>query len=205
MVKRRRGGYSARPPPLASPALDAILTSLGLVFVAELGDKTQILALLLAARLRQPWTILGGMVLAVAANHLLAGGIGIALAQRMSPQHLRWVLALAFLAMAAWLLIPDKVDTPRHHPRERNVFLTALAAFFLAEMGDKTQIATVALAARFHSLALVMVGSTLGILAADAPVIWFGERITRRLPGVQLRRISAALFAGFGAAILAGW
>jgi putative Ca2+/H+ antiporter (TMEM165/GDT1 family) len=155
------------------------------------------------------------MLVAVTANHLLAGGVGIALADRISPDWLRWLLAAVFLVMAVSLLVPDlragaaRSAAPRlEGGGERlagSAFPAALVTFFLAEMGDKTQIATLALAARFHSLALVMIGSTIGMMAADVPVIWFGERVTRRLPARLLRRASAALFAAFGLAILAGW
>jgi putative Ca2+/H+ antiporter (TMEM165/GDT1 family) len=203
-VRPRR--YPA-PPAITntSPTLDAILTSLGLVFVAEMGDKTQILALLLATRFRRPWALIAGMLIAVLLNHALAGGLGIALADRVPADWLRWGVAASFLAMAVWMLVPDKAALSDRYTGESNAFLTALVAFFIAEMGDKTQIATIALAARFDSLSLVMIGSSLGMLLADAPVIFFGERITRRVPGRLVRRISAALFTAFGLAILAGW
>jgi len=170
-----------------------------------MGDKTQILALLLAARLQRPWPILVGMVLAVSANHLLAGGLGVALADRIPQDWMRWLLAGAFVIMAGWLLVPDAIRAPGEAWSERGAFLTSLVAFFLAEMGDKTQFATVALAARYHSVLPVLAGSTVGMVLADAPVIWFGERITRRIPRRTLRQTTAALFAGFGVAILAGW
>jgi putative Ca2+/H+ antiporter (TMEM165/GDT1 family) len=189
----------------ASDPLDAILTSLGLVFIAEIGDKTQILALLLGARFQRPWPIVGGMLVAVLLNHALAGGLGVVVADLVPADWLRRGVAVSFLAMAVWLLVPDRHDLPANYDRRRNAFLTALVAFFIAEMGDKTQIATIALAARFDNLALVMIGSSIGMLAADAPVIWFGERITRRLPGRALRSASAALFAAFGAGVLIGW
>ena len=185
--------------------MDAILTSLGLVFVAEMGDKTQILALLLAARFQKPWPLIGGMLVAVLLNHALAGILGVVVADEVPENWLRWGVAASFLAMAAWLLVPDKAELPERLAGERNAFLTALVAFFIAEMGDKTQIATIVLAARFHSLGLVMIGSSLAMLLADSPVIWFGERITRRLPGRLLRQISAGLFAAFGVAVVAGW
>jgi len=191
--------------PTASVILDVILTSLGLVFVAEMGDKTQILALLLATRFRQPWSLIAGMLVAVLLNHALAGGIGFEVAARVPANWLHWGVAASFFAMAAWLLVPDHAELAARYSGARNAFLTALIAFFLAEMGDKTQIATVLLAARYHSLVLVMVGSSIGMLLADAPVIWFGERIMRRVPSRLLRRVSAALFAAFGVGVLAGW
>ncbi len=185
--------------------MDAILTSLGLVFIAEMGDKTQILALLLAARFQWPWPVIGGMVAAVLLNHTLAVGVGFVVADRIPAGWLRWAVAVMFIAMAAWLLIPDKAELSDSQGRQRNAFVASLVAFFIAEMGDKTQIATIVLAARFHSMVLVMIGSSIGMLLADAPVIWFGEKITQRIPGKLLRRVSAALFAIFGIAVFAGW
>jgi len=199
-------GYPAAPfNPSETIALDAILTSLGLVFVAEMGDKTQLLALVLATRFKRPWPIIAGMLVAVLANHALAGGVGLALADRLPADWLRWAVAASFVIMAAWLLVPDTTPLADRIDPTRNAFVTALVAFFIAEMGDKTQIATVALAARYHSLGLVMIGSSLGMLGADAPVIFFGERITRRVPARLTRQGSAALFAAFGVAVLAGW
>ena len=189
----------------ASPVLDAILTSLGLVFLAEIGDKTQILALLLASRFQRPWPIIGGMIVAVLLNHALAVGLGFIVADHVSADWLRWAVALSFIAMAAWLLVPDTAALSEKLGRRSNAFVASMVAFFIAEMGDKTQIATSALAARFHSLALVLIGSSVGMLLADAPVIWFGEKITRRIPGRLIHRISAALFAVFGIAVFAGW
>ncbi len=156
-----------------------------------MGDKTQILALLLAARFQRPWPVIGGMAVAVLLNHVLAGIVGVVVADQIPADWLKWGVALMFIAMAAWLLVPDTARLADRQGREQNAFLASGVAFFIAEMGDKTQIATIALAARFHSLILVMIGSSIGMLVADAPVIWFGERITRRLPGVLLRRVSA--------------
>jgi putative Ca2+/H+ antiporter (TMEM165/GDT1 family) len=202
----RRPPLSCRSfPSSASDILDAILTSLGLVFVAEMGDKTQLLALLMAARFQRPWPIFAGMMVAVIANHLLAVGLGVAIGDQIPEAWLPRLVAALFIAMAAWLLVPDKADLPGHRQRERNAFIAALIAFFIAEMGDKTQIATIALAARFQSVPLVLIGSALGMILADAPVIWLGDKFTHRLPARLLRRISAALFAGFGIAVLAGW
>jgi putative Ca2+/H+ antiporter (TMEM165/GDT1 family) len=189
----------------ASPVLDAILTSLGLVFIAEIGDKTQILALLLAARFQRPWAVIGGMIVAVILNHALAVGLGFVVADTIPAAWLHWAVAIMFIAMAVWLLVPDTAELSESRDRQRNAFLASLIAFFIAEMGDKTQIATIALAARYHSMLLVMIGSSIGMLLADAPVIWFGEKITQRIPGKLLRRVSAALFAVFGIAVFAGW
>jgi putative Ca2+/H+ antiporter (TMEM165/GDT1 family) len=191
-------------PPLSlrrESRVDAILTSLGL----EIGDKTQILALLLATRFQRPWPVIGGMIMAVIANHALAVGLGFEVADHIPAGWLRWAVAVMFLAMAVWLLIPDKAELGESQMRERNAFVASLVAFFIAEMGDKTQIATIALAARYHSMLLVMIGSSIGMLLADAPVIWFGEKITRRIPGTLLHRVSAVLFAVFGVGVLLDW
>jgi putative Ca2+/H+ antiporter (TMEM165/GDT1 family) len=199
---------SHRPPssPISRvPALDAVLTSLGLVFLAEMGDKTQLLALILATRFKKPWPIIAGMLVAVLANHALAGGLGLALADHLPADWLRWGVAASFVAMARWMLVPDTAPLAEKIDARRNAFATALVAFFIAEMGDKTQIATITLAARYHSLGLVMIGSSLGMLAADAPVIFLGERIVRWLPARLARQGSAALFAAFGVATVAGW
>ncbi|HEY1723517.1 MAG TPA: TMEM165/GDT1 family protein [Magnetospirillaceae bacterium] len=189
----------------ASPVLDAILTSLGLVFLAEMGDKTQILALMLAARFQRPWPIIGGMVAAVLLNHVLAVGVGFIVADRVPADWLRWGVALSFILMAGWLLVPDAAQLSDRWGRQGNAFTASIVAFFIAEMGDKTQVATIALAARFHSISLVLIGSTVGMVLADAPVIWFGEKITQKIPSRLLRRVSAALFAVFGIAVFAGW
>jgi putative Ca2+/H+ antiporter (TMEM165/GDT1 family) len=185
--------------------VDAILTSLGLVFLAEIGDKTQILALLLAARFQRPWPVIGGMVAAVILNHALAVGLGFVVADQIPANWLRWAVAFMFIAMAVWLLIPDKAELGENEARRRNAFVASLIAFFFAEMGDKTQIATIALAARYHSMVTVMIGSSIGMLLADAPVIWFGEKITKRIPGKLLHRVSAILFALFGVGVLLDW
>jgi putative Ca2+/H+ antiporter (TMEM165/GDT1 family) len=206
IAERESALYSASP--FRRPRvfiLDAVLTSLGLVFLAEIGDKTQILALLLAARFRRPWPLIGGMIAAVLLNHALAVGVGFAMAERVPADWLRWGVAASFVAMGVWLLVPDTAALSARMGGERNAFLAALVAFFIAEMGDKTQIATIALAARFHSMVPVMIGSALGMTAADGPIIWFGETIAARIPGRLLRRVSASLFAAFGIAVFAGW
>ncbi len=170
-----------------------------------MGDKTQLLALLMAARFQRPWPVFAGMVIAVVANHLLAVGLGVAIGDQIPEAWLPRLVAALFIAMAVWLLIPDKAELPGHHQRERNAFIASLVAFFIAEMGDKTQIATIALATRYQAVVPVLTGSAIGMILADAPVIWLGEKITHRLPARLLRRVSAALFAGFGIAVLAGW
>lgn len=185
--------------------MEAFLLSTGLVALAEMGDKTQLLSLLLAARFRKPWPIVGGILAATLANHALAGAAGGWLTQWVGAGALRWILGGSFLAMAAWMLVPDKLDAGAvHAPPRFGVFATTLVAFFLAEMGDKTQVATVVLAARFQDWAPVVAGTTLGMLLANAPVVWFGERITRRVPLRAVHLASAAIFAGLGAVALLG-
>ena len=186
--------------------MEAFLISTGLVALAEMGDKTQLLSLVLAARLRRPWPIVAGILVATLANHALAGAVGAWVTAFLGPDLLRWILGGSFIAMAAWVLVPDKLDEdPASLARPRlGVFTTTLVAFFLAEMGDKTQVATVVLAARFEAWAAVVAGTTLGMMLANAPVVWFGERITRRVPLRAVRVVSAVLFLGGGAGALLG-
>ncbi|BDU59482.1 UPF0016 family membrane protein [Limnohabitans sp. MORI2] len=185
--------------------MEAFLISTGIVALAEIGDKTQLLSLVLAARFRKPWPIVWGILVATLANHALAGGLGAWVTQLMGPTALRWVLGVSFLAMAAWMLVPDELDdddaevTPKF-----GVFGTTVVAFFLAEMGDKTQIATVMLAAEYPSWLWVVAGTTLGMMLANAPVVWFGERITRLLPLMWVHRLSAAVFVVLGVLVLLG-
>ena len=186
--------------------MEAFLVSTGIVALAEMGDKTQLLALVLAARFRKPWPIVAGILVATLANHALAGAAGAWVTTVLGPQVLRWVLGGSFLAMAAWMLIPDKLDEGDAAAAPRfGVFGTTLIAFFLAEMGDKTQIATVMLAARYSGWLWVVAGTTLGMMLANAPVVWLGERIVRRVPIRAVHLVSAAIFALFGVAALAGW
>ena len=186
--------------------MDAVLSSLGLVFIAEMGDKTQLLALFLATRFRRPWPIVAGIFAATVCNHVLASIVGVEVAGHIPHDWLRWGLGLSFLAMAAWTLVPDKLDDDKEkESSNRGKFLTTLVAFFLVEMGDKTQIATVALAARFQSVALVALGTTMGMLLADVPAVFLGEKLTRAIPASVMRYTAAGLFAVFGAAILIGW
>jgi putative Ca2+/H+ antiporter (TMEM165/GDT1 family) len=184
--------------------LEPFLVSTGLVAIAEIGDKTQLLALLLAAKFRKPWPILAGILAATVANHLLAAGVGAAAGAFLQGPWMRWVLGLAFLAFAAWALIPDKFEEDER-PKERggSVFLTTLVAFFFVEMGDKTQVATVALAARFHQVVMVAAGTTVGMMLANAPVVFVGEAAASRLPLKLIRILAAASFAGIGVWILA--
>jgi putative Ca2+/H+ antiporter (TMEM165/GDT1 family) len=187
--------------------MEAFLISTGIVALAEMGDKTQLLSLVLAARFRRPWPIIWGILMATLANHALAGALGTWITTVIGPDLLRWVLGLSFLAMAAWMLIPDKLDddeTDRQAPRF-GVFGTTLFAFFLAEMGDKTQIATVMLAAQYQAWFWVVAGTTLGMMMANAPVVWLGERITRLVPIRIVHLVSAVVFAALGTAALLGW
>jgi len=186
--------------------VEAFLCSIGVVALGEMGDKTQLRALVLATRFKRPWPIVAGIAVATAANHALAGLLGHWVAQLLGPLLLRWVVGLGFLAMAAWMLVPDRIDADETAARAGRwgVFATTLVAFFLAEMGDKTQLATVALAARFGDhMASVVAGTTLGLLLANAPVVWLGDALARRLPMAWLHRAAAVLMAGMGVLALA--
>ncbi|TBW39642.1 TMEM165/GDT1 family protein [Azotobacter chroococcum] len=183
-----------------------------IVALAEIGDKTQLLALLLAARFRQPWPIIWGIVVATLANHFAAGAVGSWVAGFFSPATLSAILAAAFAAVAVWTLVPDKLDDDEESALKRyGPFVTTLIAFFLAEMGDKTQIATVMLAAQYPHFVLVVMGTTLGMLIANVPVVLAGNFAADRLPLTLIRRIAAAGFAalaiytGYQALQLAGW
>lgn len=178
--------------------MEAFFVSTGIVALAEMGDKTQLLALILAARFRKPWPIVLGILVATIANHALAGAAGAWLTTALGPQVLRWVLGASFIAMAAWMLIPDKMDDEETTDAPRfGVFGTTLLAFFLAEMGDKTQIATVMLAARYNPY-WVVAGTTLGMMLADAPVVWLGDKITKLVPLRIVHVVSALIFLGLG-------
>lgn len=181
------------------------LTTTGLVAIAEIGDKTQLLSLLLAARFRKPWPILAAILVATIANHLLAAWLGLWLEQWLTAAVLRWVLGASFLAMAVWTLIPDKLDDEAAPRPKWGAFLTTLVAFFIAEIGDKTQLATTALAARHASVILVTAGSTLGLLLANAPVVFLGERLMKKLPLDLVRKLAAGAFAILGLITLIGW
>ena len=183
--------------------MEPLLVSTGLVALAEMGDKTQLLSLVLAARFKKPFTIALGILLATVANHALAGALGAWIAHLVSPELLRWGLALSFFAMAAWMLVPDKIDEDEGQAAPRwGVLLTTVVVFFLAEMGDKTQIATVMLAARYEAYVAVVAGTTAGMMLANVPVVWLGERITRRVPIRLVHRVSAAVFVLLGVAAL---
>lgn len=179
--------------------MEAFLVSTGIVALAEMGDKTQLLALILAARFKKPWPIVAGILVATLANHALAGAAGAWVTTLVGPQMLRWILGASFLAMAAWMLVPDKLDADEDEkPPRYGVFFTTVLVFFLAEMGDKTQIATVMLAARYDAIASVVAGTTLGMMLANAPVVWLGERVTRLVPLRAVHIVSAIIFAALG-------
>jgi putative Ca2+/H+ antiporter (TMEM165/GDT1 family) len=184
--------------------LEAFLVSTGIVALAEIGDKTQLLAFLLAAKFRRPIPIVLGILAATLANHAFAGAVGTWITTLMPPQALRWVLGVSFIAMAIWTLIPDKLDEEETQLAKMSVFGTTLVAFFLAEMGDKTQIATVALAAQFQSLALVVAGTTLGMMIANVPAVLLGDRVAHRIPVRLVHGIAAVIFAILGVATLLG-
>lgn len=185
--------------------MDALLVSTGLVALAEIGDKTQLLSLILAARFRRPWPIVAGIAVATLLNHWLAGAFGGWVATLLSPEILRWGLGLSFIAMGAWLLIPDRCAEDEIRIAGRSIFIATTVAFFLAEMGDKTQIATVGLAAHYRDVAAVVVGTTLGMMSANVPVVFFGERLSRRLPVRLVHGVAALVFALLGVATLLGY
>jgi len=185
--------------------LEAFLLSTGIVALAEMGDKTQLLSLVLAARFKRPWPIVWGILVATLLNHALAGAAGAWVMAMIGPDVMRWVLGVSFIAMGLWMLIPDKLDDddakPSHH---WGVFMTTTWAFFLAEMGDKTQIATVALGAQYQPLVAVVAGTTLGMMLANAPVVFFGDAITKRVPIRVVHLIAAVIFAALGVLALLG-
>ena len=185
--------------------MEAFLVSTGIVALAEMGDKTQLLSLLLAARFRRPWTIVLGILLATLVNHALAGAFGEWLTGVIGKELLRWILGASFLAMAVWVLIPDKADEAHRGAGRFGVLGTTLLAFFLAEMGDKTQIATVALAAKYSALAAVVGGTTLGMMLANVPAVFLGDRLANRIPLKITRAVAAVLFALLGAIVLIGF
>jgi len=185
--------------------MEAFLVSTGLVALAEMGDKTQLLSLVLAARYRKPWPIVGGVLVATLVNHGLAGALGSWVITQLGAEALRWVLGGSFWAMAVWILIPDKLDDREEVKNPRfGIFATTVVAFFIAEMGDKTQVATVMLAAQFNSWFWVVAGTTFGMMLANAPVVWLGDNITRRISLKWVHRISAVVFAVLGGLALWG-
>ena len=180
--------------------MESFFVSTGVVALGEMGDKTQLLALMLAARFRKPWPIIAGIFVATLANHAMAGAVGGWVAQALGPDVLRWVIGLSFLAMAAWMMIPDKLDDEAVDGglQRFGVFGTTVLAFFLAEMGDKTQIATVALAARYTDLVGVVMGTTLGMMLANVPAVFVGDALSRRISMTLVHGIAALIFAVLG-------
>lgn len=191
-------------PAMETPRLDAFLISTGVVALAEIGDKTQLLAFILAARFRKPVPIILGVLVATIANHAFAGALGAWITSLLAPETMRWILGLSFLAMAVWTLIPDKFDESEARFARFGVFGTTAIAFFLAEMGDKTQVATVALAAQYQTFTPVVVGTTLGMMIANVPASLLGGRVACRIPVRIVHGIAALIFAGIGAATLLG-
>lgn len=179
--------------------MDALLVSTGVVAVAEIGDKTQLLSLILAARFRRPWPIVLGIFCATILNHFMAGWLGQLVAGFISPDVLRWVIGISFLAIAAWALIPDEMEEGEAVVKPYGAFLATLVAFFIAEMGDKTQVATVALAVKYHPLWQVVLGTTIGMMLANVPAVWLGNWISSRMHYLRMVRFAAAaLFAILG-------
>jgi putative Ca2+/H+ antiporter (TMEM165/GDT1 family) len=188
--------FARRPIPDGVPVY-AFLVSTGVVALAEFGDKTQLLSLLLAARFRRPLPIMSAILVATLANHAAAGLAGALFGNLVGGAWLRWVVGLSFLAVAVWALIPDHIDA-QHAIGRSGAFLTTLVAFFLAEIGDKTQIATIALAARFEPFGAVVLGTTLGMMLANIPAVLLGDRMAGRLPLGAIRVAAAQVFAALG-------
>jgi putative Ca2+/H+ antiporter (TMEM165/GDT1 family) len=183
--------------------MEAFLIATGLVAFAEIGDKTQLLAFLLAAKFRKPWPIILGILAATLINHGIAGAVGAWIASLLDQSALRWILGLAFIAMAVWVLIPDKLDEEAQ-PVRFGVFGTTLIAFFFAEMGDKTQIATVALSAQYETWMSIVIGTTLGMMIANVPAVLLGNRLAHAMPVKLVHSIAALIFLVLGVATLLG-
>lgn len=178
--------------------MDAFLVSTGVVALAEMGDKTQLLSLLLAARYRRPIPIILGILCATLANHAGAAALGAWITAYLGYDKLRWLIGLSFLGMAIWMMIPDRIEDDKARPFRFGVFGATAIAFFLAEMGDKTQVATVALAAQYTAFYVIVAGTTLGMMIANVPAVLFGERITRRLPLPLIHGVAALIFVVLG-------
>lgn len=181
--------------------MEAFLNSFFLVFISEMGDKTQLLSLVLTARFKKPWTILAGVFVATVLNHALAAWAGEWAGSFFAPMTLKWILGITFIGFGLWILIPDKEEelkTTGHF----GVFMTTVIAFFLAEMGDKTQLATVALGATYANLALVTLGTTAGMMGSNALAIFMGDKLLKKIPMTWVRRFACALFLIFGVAII---
>lgn len=185
--------------------MESLLVSTGVVALAEIGDKTQLLAFVLAARFKKPVPIILGILVATLVNHGLAGALGAWITGTVSPEILRWALGLSFIGMAIWTMIPDKIEEEETQVAKRfGVFGATLITFFLAEMGDKTQIATVALAAHYAAPFMVVIGTTLGMLIADAPAVFVGDKLANKIPMKLVHSIAATIFALLGIATLLG-
>lgn len=184
--------------------MEAFLVSTGIVALAEIGDKTQLLAFMLAAKFRKPVPIILGIFVATLVNHGAAGAVGAFITTLLSPEALRWILGVSFIAMAIWTLIPDTLDEDDATLAHYGIFTTTVIAFFLAEMGDKTQVATIALAAQYQSLWLVVAGTTLGMMIANVPAVLLGNRIAERMPVRLVHGVAAFIFAVLGVATLLG-
>ena len=185
--------------------MESLLVSTGVVALAEIGDKTQLLAFILAARFKKPVPIILGILVATIVNHGLAGALGAWITAMLTPEVLRWVLGLSFVGMAVWTLIPDKIEEEETRIAGKfGVFGATLVTFFLAEMGDKTQIATVAMAAHYATPLLVVIGTTLGMLIADVPAVFVGDRLANRIPMKLVHSIAAGIFALLGVDTLLG-
>jgi len=183
--------------------MEALLTSTAVVALAEIGDKTQLLAIVLATRFQKPLPIVVGIFAATIANHFLAALVGSQVASILDGQWFRYAIAISFIAMAAWTLIPDKLDDEEHKPARFGAFVTTLVAFFLVEMGDKTQVATIALGARFHDVLAVTTGTTLGMMLANVPAVFLGHEVLKYVPLKIVRMIAASLFLVIGLWVLA--
>jgi len=181
--------------------MDSLLNSFLLVAATEMGDKTQLLALILASRFKRPAQVLAGIFIATVLNHVLAASVGSFISNQVSESVMRWLLALVFFAFAIWVLVPDQ-DEGLRSDSKYGAFFTTLIAFFFAEMGDKTQLSTAALAAHYQNLTLVTIGTTAGMMFSDGLAVFLGERLTQRISLLWVRRFSALLFLGFGVAIL---
>jgi putative Ca2+/H+ antiporter (TMEM165/GDT1 family) len=184
--------------------VEGFLISTGVVTLAEIGDKTQLLAMVLAAKYRKPVPIILGILVATLLNHAVAGAVGAWVAAAVGPDLMRWILGASFVAMGLWILVPDKLDETEESGPRFGVFLTTLFAFFVVEIGDKTQIATVALAAKYEPLAAVVAGTTLGMMLANVPAVLVGEAAARKLPMKVVHGVAAAIFIVIGALILLG-
>lgn len=185
--------------------MEALFVSTGVVALAEIGDKTQLLAFILAARFKKPVPIIAGILCATLINHGLAGALGTWITNTISPDILRWILGASFIGMAIWTLIPDKIEDEETQVASKlGVFGATFVTFFLAEMGDKTQIATIALAAHYAQPLLVVAGTTLGMLLADVPAVFIGDKLASKIPMKVVHGVAAAIFAVLGAATLLG-